>query len=81
MESDLRYKENPKEEATGFRGLGEERVVETQVRLTRIPGCLLGWEGAVLTTRGESVQKEHFGPRPCRKPGHIGACVLGGCKA
>lgn len=29
------------------------------------------------TIRGRSVPKEHFGPRPFRKPGHTRACVLG----
>lgn len=77
VELDLRHNEDPKGEATDFRGrLRGGKVVEAPVRLARSPCWILGWAGAVLTNRRRTVLKKHFGPRPRVKPGHTRACVL-----
>lgn len=77
VELDLRHNEDPKGEATDFRGrLRGGKVVEAPVRLARSPGWILGWAGAVLTNRRRTVLKKHFGPRPRVKPGHTRAGVL-----
>lgn len=65
MESYLGREENPSREATDFRGSPRgEKSVDAPVRLARTPAWLQGWEEAVLTTRGETVLKEHVVPRP-----------------
>lgn len=78
VELDLCHNEDPIGEATDFRGrLRGGKTVEAPVSLARSPGWIPGWAGAVLTNRGRTVLKKHFGPRPRVKPGHTRACVLG----